>query len=56
MLSDMVDLDRLESGTVVLEERSFDLRKLLDEVKQWAEPIAKERGILFCSREPEGNH
>lgn len=56
LLSDMVDLDRLESGTVVLEERSFDLRKLLDEVKQWAEPIAKERGILFCSREPEGNH
>ena len=49
LTSDKVDMDCLPSGTVTLEQKVFDLEKLLDEVKQWAIPLAAERDVLFSS-------
>ena len=36
LISDMVDMDKLESGAVDLELRSFDMRELYEDVCQWA--------------------
>lgn len=56
LTSDKVDMDCLPSGTVTLEQKVFDLEKLLDEVKQWAIPLAAERDVLFSSETIKAEH
>lgn len=56
LASERVDMDRLSAGAVVLEQKAFDLKKLLEEVDQWAIPLAAERDILFHSEAPKVDH
>lgn len=54
LISDMVDMDKLESGAVDLELRSFDMRELYEDVCQWAKELAADRGIRYHSRQLSG--
>ena len=49
LVDDILDTTKLESGTVVLEERPFDLLEVLDDVIGMVEPQAAEAGIGFTS-------
>ena len=49
LVDDILDTTKLESGTVVLEERPFDLHEVLDEIIAMVEPQAAEAGIEFTS-------
>ena len=51
LVNEVLDMGKLESGEVVLENRSFDLPELLDETKAAIEQSAEERGITI-SRSP----
>ena len=48
-MDDILDTTKLESGTVVLEERPFDLLEVLDEIIAMVEPQAAEAGVEFTS-------
>lgn len=56
LISDMVDMDKLESGAVDLELRSFDMRELYEDVCQWAKELAADRGIRYHSRQLSGKN
>ncbi len=49
LVDDILDTTKLESGTVVLEERPFDLLEVLDDIIGMVEPMAAEAGIEFTS-------
>ena len=49
LVDDILDTTKLESGTVVLEERPFDLLEVLDEIIAMVEPQAAEAGVEFTS-------
>lgn len=48
LVSGVLDMNKLESGKIVLEKRKFDLKQLLEETAESVEIRAKERGIRFC--------
>ncbi len=49
LVDDILDMSKLESGTVHLEERSFDLKEVLDEIIAIAEAQSAGAGITFTS-------
>lgn len=52
----MLDMGKLESGEVVLEEKSFHLQELLNEVLTVIEKLAQERGIEVIKRDLSVTH
>lgn len=49
MVNNILNMSKLESGRIRLEEKSFDLKDLLDEANAIMESQAVERGITFRS-------
>ncbi|MCW4454977.1 ATP-binding protein [Flavobacterium sp. MXW15] len=47
LVNDALDLARIEAGKLELEERSFDLTRLLEEVSALMMPMARRRGLAF---------
>lgn len=48
LVSEVLNMNKLESGKIVLEKRKFDLKQLLEETAESVEIRAKERGVSFC--------
>jgi len=47
LVNDALDLARIESGKLTLDDRSFDLHALLDEVTNLLAPLARAKGLAF---------
>ncbi|MGH8081052.1 MAG: ATP-binding protein [Lysobacter sp.] len=47
LVNDALDLARIESGKLELEDRPFDLRVLVDEATGLMRPLARQRGLGF---------
>lgn len=56
MVNNILNMSKLESGKIRLEEKSFDLMDLLDETNAIMESQAVERGLTFQSKEREVEH
>ena len=56
MVNNILNMSKLESGNIHLEEKGFDLRDLLDETNAIMESQAIERGISFRSSRVEIEH
>ncbi len=52
LVNDLLDASKLESGTMRLEVASFDMRGLVDELRESMEPQAKEKGIELVETLP----
>ena len=52
LVNDLLDASKLESGTMRLDTTSFDLRGLLDELRETMEPLAKEKEIELIETIP----
>jgi signal transduction histidine kinase/CheY-like chemotaxis protein/streptogramin lyase len=53
LVNDALDLARIEAGKLVLEEGSFDLHELLEEVAALLQPLAEARRLAFVlERDP----
>ena len=49
MVNEVLDMGKLESGEIMLEEREFDLKELLDSVGVVVDKQARERGITIIT-------
>ena len=47
LVNEVLDMGKLESGEIMLEEREFDLKELLDSVGMVVDKQARERGITI---------
>ncbi|HEY6882163.1 MAG TPA: PAS domain S-box protein [Polyangiales bacterium] len=47
VINDVLDLSKIEAGELVLEERTFELGDVLDQLKQMLTPQAAGKGIAF---------
>lgn len=57
LVNNVLDMSKLESGEIQLEEKSFDLKELLKNTAQAVETQAAEQGLRFLMEEPdEGAH
>ena len=56
LINEVLDMGKLESGEVVLEEKSFHLQELLNEVFTVIEKLAQERGIEVIKRDLSVTH
>nr|WP_256444066.1 ATP-binding protein [Blautia sp. MSJ-19] len=56
LVNDVLDMSKMESGEIELEQVSFDLRDMLREVSSLIEVQAVERGITFVYHPEEGQH
>lgn len=56
LVNDVLDMNKLESGDIQLDQTSFDLKKLLSEVREIMEVQAEQKGIRFSVRERKGTH
>ena len=56
LINEVLDMGKLESGEVVLEEKSFHLQELLNEVLTVIEKLAQERGIEVIKRDFSVTH
>ncbi|CBL44987.1 histidine kinase [gamma proteobacterium HdN1] len=54
VLNDLLDLSKIETGTMTLEKRSFDLNEILQEACDLCIPQAEERGVNVCLTIEEG--
>src|SRR2546421_2020494 len=52
LVNDLLDASKLESSTMRLDATSFDLRGLLDELRETIEPLAKEKEIELIETIP----
>lgn len=55
LVNNVLDMSKLESGEIQLEERSFDLRELLQNTAQAVETQAAEQGLKFVMDELDEN-
>lgn len=56
LVNDVLDMSKMESGEIELEQEPFDLREMLDEVVSLIEVQAVERGLAFTyEKETEGH-
>ncbi|HEY0005844.1 MAG TPA: ATP-binding protein [Pyrinomonadaceae bacterium] len=53
LVNDLLDASKLESGTMRLEVSTFDLRGLVDEIREGMAPLAQEKGIRLEEQLPE---
>ena len=56
LVNEVLDMGKLESGEIVLESRSFDLLKLIDEICDVLEKQAAGRGIAISREKPSVKH
>ncbi len=56
LINEVLDMGKLESGEVVLEEKFFHLQELLNEVLTVIEKLAQERGIEVIKRDFSVTH
>ena len=49
LVNEVLDMGKLESGEIMLEEREFDLKELLDSVGVVVDKQARERGITIIT-------
>ena len=56
MVNNILNMSKLESGRIHLEEKSFDLQDLLDETNAIMESQAVERGLSFHSKKLDVEH
>ena len=56
LVNDVLDMSKMESGEIELEQKPFDLRETLDEVVSMIEVQAVERGLEFSYKRQEGAH
>lgn len=56
LINDVLDMGKLESGEVTLEERPFELKELLDGMVEIVSKQARERGIEIVVRDYEVRH
>ena len=49
LVNEVLDMGKLESGEIMLEEREFDLKELLDSVGVVVDKQARERGIMIIT-------
>lgn len=56
LVNDVLDMNKLESGKIQLESKSFDLLALLTDVDSLLEIQARENGVEFIRRNPELMH
>lgn len=49
LVNEVLDMGKLESGEIMLEEREFDLKELLDSVGMVVDKQARERGITIIT-------
>ncbi|HYG79186.1 MAG TPA: ATP-binding protein [Pyrinomonadaceae bacterium] len=54
LVNDLLDASKLESGTMRLELTSFDIRGVVDELRETMEPLAKEKEIELVETLPAG--
>lgn len=54
IISDVLDLSKIEAGKVTLEALSFDLRALLEEVAEMLAPAAQAKGLDVVVHYPAG--
>lgn len=50
LTTDVLEYSRLDSGTLSLEERSFSLRKLIEEIRTRLSPQIEEKGLRFSAQ------
>ena len=55
LITDMLQLSRLQAGTESMEMRMFDINELLDEVSESFRPEAKKRGVQIVLK-PDSQH
>lgn len=56
LVNEVLDMGKLESGEIVLEERSFDLHAMLTEIVDVVDKQARERGITIRTEEYQIDH
>ena len=56
LVNEVLDMGKLESGEITLEEREFDLKELLDGIGTVVEKQARERGIEICNNSRSIEH
>lgn len=56
LVNDVLDMNKLESGKIQLESKSFDLLALLTDVDSLLEIQARENGVEFIKLKPELMH
>lgn len=56
LVNDVLDMSKMESGEIELEQVPFDLRHILDEVVALIEVQAVERGIHFTYKREKSTH
>lgn len=49
IINDILDISRIESNRLVIEERAFNLKELLGQILEYYEPQAGGKGILLIS-------
>lgn len=54
LVSDVLDMNKLESGTVIIKNEPFRLKKVLKEVNAVSEAQAEEHGVTFISKDIDG--
>ncbi len=56
LINEVLDMGKLESGEVVLEQQPFDLQDVIDEVLVVIEKLASERGLTLIREDFKVNH
>ena len=57
LVSDILDLSKIEAGKLAVDEVDFDVRRLLDELSRTISPSAQQRRLAFhCSVDPGVPH
>ena len=47
LINDVLEMSKIEAGRMVLEERSFDLRRMLDEIEAMFRLRAEDKGLML---------
>ncbi len=48
LINDVLEMSKIEAGRMVLEERSFDLRRMLDEIEAMFRLRAEDKGLMLA--------
>ena len=56
LINEVLDMGKLESGEVVLEQQPFDLQDIMDEVLVVIEKLASEQGLTLIREDFKVNH
>ena len=54
LLNDLLDLSKIEAGSIEFELLTFDLQELLERTVQFWRPLADSKGLAFRLEQPDG--